>query len=186
MVCLRCSMFFISWIARSVTFLDVIANFLVRLLIRGPACADTADSTAAAECRRRSAGSGNLRRLSKCRRPAPPAARPDPSSASPGRGSRCRITSTAIWICSSGRRSTFASSLNCRSLHQLQMIGDDLPRHAALAVAALDLQQQAFAHIGGSHAGRIQRVNHAQTLPPVSGDSCPSGSRDLFRTSDVR
>ena len=33
MVCLRCSIFFINWIARGVALLDVVADFLVRLLI---------------------------------------------------------------------------------------------------------------------------------------------------------
>ncbi len=54
--------------------------------------------------------------------------------------------------------------LDLPRLEQLQMIGNDLPGHAALAVAALDLQQQAFPHVLGADARRIERLHDPQAF----------------------
>ena len=55
--------------------------------------------------------------------------------------------------------------LELAQFHQFQMIVDHVPGHAALAAAAFELQQQAFPQIDRAHAGRVQRMDHAQRLP---------------------
>ena len=50
---------------------------------------------------------------------------------------------------------------------QAQLIRHDLPGHAAFAVDALDLQQQAFPQIARADAGRIERLHHPQRLLDV-------------------
>jgi hypothetical protein len=42
------------------------------------------------------------------------------------------------------------------------VVGDDLPGHAAAPVHALQLQQQALAHVARAHAGRIEPLHHLQ------------------------
>ena len=52
--------------------------------------------------------------------------------------------------------------LKLLGLEQPHVIGDNLPGYAAFAVPALDLEQQALAHIPGRNTGRVQRLNELQ------------------------
>jgi len=49
------------------------------------------------------------------------------------------------------------------------MVGDNLPRHSALAAAAFQLQQQTFPKILCAHACRVQRMHYANPLLYVRG-----------------
>ena len=49
---------------------------------------------------------------------------------------------------------------------QPQIAGNDLPRDAALAVPAFDLQQQALSQIARAHARRLQRLHRLQAPRP--------------------
>ena len=52
--------------------------------------------------------------------------------------------------------------LELAHLEQPHVVGNDLPRHAALAVRALDLQQQAFLQIARADAGGVERLHGLQ------------------------
>ena len=67
-------------------------------------------------------------------------------------------------MCSSGRAQHLGQFLELARLHQLQVVGDDLPGHAAFAVAAFNLQQQALPHILRADAGGIERLHDPQRL----------------------
>ena len=63
------------------------------------------------------------------------------------------------------------------------MVGDDLPGHAALAVDALDLQQQALAQIARADAGRVERLHHASAPASTCSGVCSPDGGDLFERS---
>ena len=58
-------------------------------------------------------------------------------------------------------------------LQQPQVVGDNLPRHAAFAVPAFDLEQQALPQVACAHPRRIQRVNHDAGPAATSAGVCP-------------
>ena len=70
-------------------------------------------------------------------------------------------------------------------LQQPQVVGDDLPGDAALAVHAFDFQQQALPQIARAHAGRIERLHHLQAparhAPAVCSPSAAISSSDAER-----
>ena len=87
---------------------------------------------------------------------------------------------TAISTCSSGRPSSFAISLNCRVSSSRRLVRYDLPGDAALAVDALDLQQQALPQAARAHSRRIERMHHVQRLFDVLRFVFPDG-RDFVQ-----